>query len=86
MEFYARAIIVARETGWFNEYSELAARRLQALDPSFASGSEIRIAPGFDSARPYVSEFVGARAAIRESRDDGTTESTVPTANPGAEQ
>lgn len=86
MEFYARAIIVARETGWFNEYSELAARRLQALDPSFASGSEIRIAPGFDSARPYISEFVGARAAIRESRDDGTTESTVPTANPGAEQ
>lgn len=86
IEFYARAIIVARETGWFNEYSELAARRLQALDPTFASGSEIRIEPGFDSARPYVSEFVGARAAIREARQDGPAESTVPAANPGADQ
>lgn len=86
VSFYAQAIQVARDTGWFNEYSELAARRLQALDPSFASGSEFRIAPGFDSARPYVSEFAGARAAIREARQDLPTESTVPTATPGADQ
>lgn len=89
MEFYGRAIAVARETGWFNEYSELAARRLQALDPSFASGSEIRIAPGFDSASPYVSEFVGARARLRETRQADPnatpeTDASAPAANLGA--
>lgn len=86
--YYAQAIIVSREHAWFNEYSELAARRLQALDPSFASGSEIRIAPGFDSARPYVSEFAGARERLRETQqtDDPQEETTVPSANPGAEQ
>lgn len=90
MDFYARAIVVARETGWFNEYSQLAARRLQALDPSFASGSEIRIEPGFDSASPYVSEFVGARARLRETRQSDPnaapeTDASAPAANPGAQ-
>jgi tetratricopeptide (TPR) repeat protein len=46
--FYAEAINIARQTGWFNDYSELAAELLTELDPTFKSGSEIRIAPGSD--------------------------------------
>jgi TolA-binding protein len=46
--FYAEAINIARQTGWFNDYSELAAELLTELDPTFKAGSEIRIAPGSD--------------------------------------
>lgn len=79
MDYYHQAIRVARENGWFNEYSALAARQLQELDRDFASGSEVRISPGFDSAKPYVSEYAGSRAKMREQRGDTQSESTVPT-------
>lgn len=81
MEYYHQAITVARDNGWFNEYSALAARQLQELDRDFASGSEVRISPGFDSAKPYVSEYVGSRAKMREQRGDTQNESSVPTDN-----
>ena len=58
---YLRALEIARETGWFNEYSRLAARQLQELDPAYASGSEVRTEPGFDNPRAYASPFVGVR-------------------------
>jgi tetratricopeptide (TPR) repeat protein len=59
MDRYMRAIEIARDEGWFNEYSSLAARKLQELDPSFAAGSEIRTEPGFDSVNTYFSSFAG---------------------------
>lgn len=49
MNFYAEAIMIARETGWFNEYSDLAAQLYTELDPTFRAGSEVRIEPGFSS-------------------------------------
>lgn len=79
MDFYRQAIHVARENNWFNDYSELAARQLQELDRDFASGSEIRISPGFDSSKPYVLEYIGARERIRESSGDTRSVATVPT-------
>lgn len=79
MAYYNQAITVSRENSWFNDYSGLAARQLQELDRSFASGSEIRISPGFDSANPYVLEYVGARERVRESSSDGRSSATVPT-------
>ena len=47
--FYSEAIEIARQTGWFNDYSELAAELLTELDPTFKAGSEIRIAPGSET-------------------------------------
>lgn len=72
--FYQRAIEVAQETGWFNEYSELAARQLQELDPAFQSGSEVRIEPGFDSVRRYVSPYEGYAAIERERMETAAEE------------
>ncbi len=46
MQRYGEAIMIARETGWFNEYSELAAQLYTQLDPTFRAGSEVRIEPG----------------------------------------
>lgn len=64
--FYREALAKARENGWFNEWSELAGAKLQELDPAFASGSELRVAPGFDNPRPYVSPFAGVHDLTRE--------------------
>ena len=56
--FYAEAINIARQTGWFNEYSELAAELLTELDPTFKAGSEIRIDPGSETeVAPSESSF-----------------------------
>ncbi|MCB9531633.1 MAG: tetratricopeptide repeat protein [Myxococcales bacterium] len=49
MQQYAAAIEIARSTGWFNEYSELAAARYTELDPTFKAGAEVRVEPGFDT-------------------------------------
>lgn len=78
MDFYSSAIDAARKSGWFNEYSALAARRLADIDPSFASGSELRIEPGFDSAQPYMSGYAGASDRRQEIRSGGQKSATVP--------
>lgn len=77
MDYYHQAIRVSRENSWFNEYSSLAARQLQELDRDFASGSEVRIQPGFDSAKPYTSEYVGSLKKLREKKTGGETKGTV---------
>ena len=64
--FYLEALAKARENGWFNEWSELAGQKLQELDPSFASGSELRVEPGFDNPGPYMATFAGALGITRE--------------------
>lgn len=73
-KFYREAIAKARENGWFNEWSELAGAKLQELDPAFASGSEIRIEPGFDNPGPYVSPYAGTAEISRERQISATAD------------
>lgn len=74
MDRYLRAIEIARDQAWFNEYSSLAARQLQELDPSFAAGSEIRTEPGFDSVSTYMSTFAGIERAQSVEIGGGSAE------------
>ncbi len=63
MARYMRAIEIARETGWFNSYSELAAQLLQEIDPAFRAGSEARIPAGYDSIGFYRSGYLAPSGA-----------------------
>lgn len=58
MEHYARAIEIAREAGYFSEFSQQAASLYQELDPSFKAGTEVRVEPGYDSFDFYNAGFV----------------------------
>jgi tetratricopeptide (TPR) repeat protein len=74
MERYSKAIEVAQRTGWFNEYSEQAAARLQELDPTFKAVAEFRSSPGYDEVRFYAPEFTrpGATAGRAVLGDDAS--------------
>lgn len=55
---YARAIEIARETGYFSEFSNRAAELYGELDPTFKAGTEVRIEPGFERLDFYRSPLV----------------------------
>jgi TolA-binding protein len=74
MGFYADAILIAREFGWFSDYSEQAASLYQELDPTFRAGSEIRIEPGLDAGTgPFASPWV-----LPEGMDEPEEDAVAP--------
>lgn len=58
MTAYAQAISISRDAGYYSEYSDLAAALYQELDPTFKAGTEVRIAPGYETFDYYRAPFV----------------------------
>lgn len=55
---YARAVEIARETGYFSEFAARAAELYGQLDPTFKAGTEVRVSPGSDTVMYYQAPFV----------------------------
>lgn len=73
IDLYINALEVAREFGWFSDYSSMAAVSLQELVPDFRAGSEDRIDPGYDSSTFYQAEFVFELGEDRRATIGGQT-------------
>lgn len=89
---YEAAIQVARDTGWFNEFSFEAARLMQEIEPSFRAGSEVRVTPGHDRSRFYTSGLlenfdgsVQGEIGVGRSQDAPTDETPMEDEGTGAE-
>lgn len=85
-QWFAGAIEVARRTGWFNDYSEQAAKLLQELDPTFKSLAELRVSPGYDSVGFYAPGYVDPSEQKKAGMlgGDGTGADATPSATPAA--
>jgi hypothetical protein len=85
-QWFAGAIEVARRTGWFNDYSEQAAKLLQELDPTFKSLAELRVSPGYDSVGFYAPGYVDPSEEKKAGMlgGDGTGADATPSATPAA--
>lgn len=85
-QWFAGAIEVARRTGWFNDYSEQAAKLLQELDPTFKSLAELRVSPGYDSVGFYAPGYVDPSEQKKAGvlGGDGTGADAAPSATPAA--
>lgn len=85
-QWFAGAIEVARRTGWFNDYSEQAAKLLQELDPTFKSLAELRVSPGYDSVGFYAPTYVDPSEQKKAGMlgGDGTGADATPSATPAA--
>ena len=83
-QWFAGAIEVARRTGWFNDYSEQAAKLLQELDPTFKSLAELRVSPGYDSVGFYAPGYVDPSEQKKAGMlgGDGTGADATPSATP----
>ena len=83
-QWFAGAIEVARRTGWFNDYSEQAAKLLQELDPTFKSLAELRVSPGYDSVGFYAPGYVDPSEEKKAGMlgGDGTGADATPSATP----
>ena len=85
-QWFAGAIEVARRTGWFNDYSEQAAKLLQELDPTFKSLAELRVSPGYDSVGFYAPGYVDPSEQKKAGMlgGDGTGADATPSATQAA--
>jgi tetratricopeptide (TPR) repeat protein len=74
VQFYETALEIARQAGWFNEYSELAEQNLAQLDPSFRAGNELRARPVYEPSGYYPATFIQVLGGDEEESPEGDGE------------